>query len=124
MIRATHCVLPDEAITSLGPADWRKVYTSVFIYFSLFSSFFFIVLLFVLGQDMQESPKLDKSCRSSSAALGSSPVFALISSLICAFMFTSFLQVLIEATVSRERRGYIAIDDIMVLNYPCCKCHF
>lgn len=35
-----------------------------------------------------------------------------------------FLQVLIEATISRERRGYIAIDDIMVLNYPCCKCHF
>lgn len=33
-------------------------------------------------------------------------------------------QVLIEATVSRERRGYIALDDIMVLNYPCCKCHF
>lgn len=28
---------------------------------------------------------------------------------------------LIEATVSKERRGYIAIDDIMVLNYPCCK---
>lgn len=35
----------------------------------------------------------------------------------------SFFQVLIEATVSRERRGYIAVDDIMVLNYPCCKCH-
>lgn len=35
-----------------------------------------------------------------------------------------FLQVLIEATISRERQGYIAIDDIMVLNYPCCKCHF
>uniref|UniRef100_A0A669E790 protein-tyrosine-phosphatase n=1 Tax=Oreochromis niloticus TaxID=8128 RepID=A0A669E790_ORENI len=34
-------------------------------------------------------------------------------------------QVLIEATVSRERRGYIAIDDIMVLNYPCYKApHF
>uniref|UniRef100_A0A669ERV2 protein-tyrosine-phosphatase n=1 Tax=Oreochromis niloticus TaxID=8128 RepID=A0A669ERV2_ORENI len=29
------------------------------------------------------------------------------------------------ATVSRERRGYIAIDDIMVLNYPCYKApHF
>uniref|UniRef100_A0AAX7SM85 protein-tyrosine-phosphatase n=1 Tax=Astatotilapia calliptera TaxID=8154 RepID=A0AAX7SM85_ASTCA len=34
-------------------------------------------------------------------------------------------QVLIEATVSKERRGYIAIDDIMVLNYPCYKApHF
>uniref|UniRef100_A0A673AQV6 Receptor-type tyrosine-protein phosphatase U n=1 Tax=Sphaeramia orbicularis TaxID=375764 RepID=A0A673AQV6_9TELE len=34
-------------------------------------------------------------------------------------------QVLIEATVSRDRRGYIAIDDIMVLNYPCYKApHF
>uniref|UniRef100_A0A674NG17 protein-tyrosine-phosphatase n=1 Tax=Takifugu rubripes TaxID=31033 RepID=A0A674NG17_TAKRU len=34
-------------------------------------------------------------------------------------------QVLIEATVSRERRGYIAMDDIMVLNYPCYKApHF
>uniref|UniRef100_A0A7N8XE53 protein-tyrosine-phosphatase n=1 Tax=Mastacembelus armatus TaxID=205130 RepID=A0A7N8XE53_9TELE len=34
-------------------------------------------------------------------------------------------QVLIEATVSSERRGYIAIDDIMVLNYPCYKApHF
>uniref|UniRef100_A0A672HT86 protein-tyrosine-phosphatase n=1 Tax=Salarias fasciatus TaxID=181472 RepID=A0A672HT86_SALFA len=29
------------------------------------------------------------------------------------------------ATVSRERRGYIALDDIMVLNYPCYKApHF
>uniref|UniRef100_A0A8C7D3G8 protein-tyrosine-phosphatase n=1 Tax=Oncorhynchus kisutch TaxID=8019 RepID=A0A8C7D3G8_ONCKI len=34
-------------------------------------------------------------------------------------------QVLIEATVSRERRGYIAIDDIMLLTYPCYKApHF
>uniref|UniRef100_A0AAQ4NP58 protein-tyrosine-phosphatase n=1 Tax=Gasterosteus aculeatus aculeatus TaxID=481459 RepID=A0AAQ4NP58_GASAC len=34
-------------------------------------------------------------------------------------------QVLIEATVSREQRGYIALDDIMVLNYPCYKApHF
>lgn len=40
------------------------------------------------------------------------------------YIHAPFLQVLIEATVSRERRGYIAIDDIMVLNYPCCKCHF
>ena len=31
------------------------------------------------------------------------------------------LQVLIEAMVSRDGRGYIAIDDIMLLNYPCCK---
>ncbi|KAG7277175.1 hypothetical protein CRUP_021715 [Coryphaenoides rupestris] len=34
-------------------------------------------------------------------------------------------QVLIEATVSRDGRGYIAIDDIMLLNYPCYKApHF
>uniref|UniRef100_H3CWB5 protein-tyrosine-phosphatase n=1 Tax=Tetraodon nigroviridis TaxID=99883 RepID=H3CWB5_TETNG len=34
-------------------------------------------------------------------------------------------QVLIEATISRERQGYIAVDDIMVLNYPCYKApHF
>ncbi|XP_061632337.1 receptor-type tyrosine-protein phosphatase U isoform X2 [Phyllopteryx taeniolatus] len=34
-------------------------------------------------------------------------------------------QVLIEATVSTARQGYIAIDDIMVLNYPCYKApHF
>lgn len=43
--------------------------------------------------------------------------------LVLSVTFTSAgpLQVLIEATVSRERRGYIAVDDIMVLNYPCCK---
>uniref|UniRef100_A0A8C5C8Q7 protein-tyrosine-phosphatase n=1 Tax=Gadus morhua TaxID=8049 RepID=A0A8C5C8Q7_GADMO len=34
-------------------------------------------------------------------------------------------QVLIEAMVSRDGRGYIAIDDIMLLNYPCYKApHF
>uniref|UniRef100_A0A8C7CU97 protein-tyrosine-phosphatase n=1 Tax=Oncorhynchus kisutch TaxID=8019 RepID=A0A8C7CU97_ONCKI len=34
-------------------------------------------------------------------------------------------QVLIEATVSSERRGYIAMDDIMLLTYPCYKApHF
>ncbi|XP_014024864.1 receptor-type tyrosine-protein phosphatase U isoform X3 [Salmo salar] len=34
-------------------------------------------------------------------------------------------QVLIEATVSRERRGYIAMDDILLLTYPCYKApHF
>uniref|UniRef100_A0A674E464 Receptor-type tyrosine-protein phosphatase U n=1 Tax=Salmo trutta TaxID=8032 RepID=A0A674E464_SALTR len=34
-------------------------------------------------------------------------------------------QVLIESTVSRERQGYIAIDDIMLLTYPCYKApHF
>lgn len=43
-------------------------------------------------------------------------------SLFATFTSASSLQVLIEATVSRERRGYIAMDDIMVLNYPCCKC--
>lgn len=42
-------------------------------------------------------------------------------SLILTFTSAAPLQVLIEATVSRERRGYIAVDDIMVLNYPCCK---
>lgn len=41
--------------------------------------------------------------------------------LIVTFVPAEPLQVLIEATVSRERRGYIAVDDIMVLNYPCCK---
>ncbi|KAJ8340882.1 hypothetical protein SKAU_G00331730 [Synaphobranchus kaupii] len=35
------------------------------------------------------------------------------------------LQVLFEATVSRERRGYIGMDDILLLNYPCYKApHF
>ncbi|CAL8295278.1 unnamed protein product [Merluccius merluccius] len=30
-------------------------------------------------------------------------------------------QVVFEATVSEERQGYIALDDIMLLNYPCYK---
>lgn len=30
-------------------------------------------------------------------------------------------QVIFEATVSEERQGYIALDDIGLLNYPCCK---
>nr|XP_046217894.1 receptor-type tyrosine-protein phosphatase U-like isoform X8 [Oncorhynchus gorbuscha] len=30
-------------------------------------------------------------------------------------------QVVFEASVSAERRGYIAIDDILLLNYPCYK---
>uniref|UniRef100_A0A8C9WCB0 Receptor-type tyrosine-protein phosphatase U n=1 Tax=Scleropages formosus TaxID=113540 RepID=A0A8C9WCB0_SCLFO len=30
-------------------------------------------------------------------------------------------QVLFEATVSAERQGYIALDDILLLNYPCYK---
>lgn len=30
-------------------------------------------------------------------------------------------QVIFEATVSEERQGYIALDDIVLLNYPCCK---
>uniref|UniRef100_A0A8C5CDP1 protein-tyrosine-phosphatase n=1 Tax=Gadus morhua TaxID=8049 RepID=A0A8C5CDP1_GADMO len=30
-------------------------------------------------------------------------------------------QVVFEATVSEERQGYIAVDDIMLLNYPCYK---
>uniref|UniRef100_A0A8C6TVH6 protein-tyrosine-phosphatase n=1 Tax=Neogobius melanostomus TaxID=47308 RepID=A0A8C6TVH6_9GOBI len=34
-------------------------------------------------------------------------------------------QVIFEATVSEERQGYIALDDIMLLNYPCYKvAHF
>ncbi|KAK7926276.1 hypothetical protein WMY93_008586 [Mugilogobius chulae] len=34
-------------------------------------------------------------------------------------------QVLLEASVSGERKGYIALDDIMVVNYPCYKApHF
>ncbi|XP_067862893.1 receptor-type tyrosine-protein phosphatase U-like isoform X2 [Heptranchias perlo] len=30
-------------------------------------------------------------------------------------------QVLFEAVVSAERRGYIGIDDLLILNYPCYK---
>ncbi|XP_019905855.1 receptor-type tyrosine-protein phosphatase U isoform X5 [Esox lucius] len=30
-------------------------------------------------------------------------------------------QVVFEASVSAERRGYIALDDILLLNYPCYK---
>ncbi|XP_062302042.1 receptor-type tyrosine-protein phosphatase U [Osmerus eperlanus] len=30
-------------------------------------------------------------------------------------------QIVFEATVSAERRGYIALDDILLLNYPCYK---
>uniref|UniRef100_A0A4W6CHK3 protein-tyrosine-phosphatase n=1 Tax=Lates calcarifer TaxID=8187 RepID=A0A4W6CHK3_LATCA len=30
-------------------------------------------------------------------------------------------QVIFEATVSEERQGYIALDDIVLLNYPCYK---
>ncbi|KAM7372816.1 hypothetical protein PAMP_007713 [Pampus punctatissimus] len=30
-------------------------------------------------------------------------------------------SVIFEATVSEERQGYIALDDIVLLNYPCCK---
>ncbi|KAI4818349.1 hypothetical protein KUCAC02_011692, partial [Chaenocephalus aceratus] len=29
--------------------------------------------------------------------------------------------VIFEAAVSEERQGYIALDDIVLLNYPCCK---
>lgn len=32
-------------------------------------------------------------------------------------------QVLFEAVVSSERRGYLGLDDILLLNYPCCECH-
>uniref|UniRef100_A0A672SZM7 Receptor-type tyrosine-protein phosphatase U n=1 Tax=Sinocyclocheilus grahami TaxID=75366 RepID=A0A672SZM7_SINGR len=33
-------------------------------------------------------------------------------------------QIVFEATVSSERKGYIGLDDIVLLNYPCCKdCH-
>lgn len=30
-------------------------------------------------------------------------------------------QVIFEATVSEQRQGYVALDDIVLLNYPCCK---
>uniref|UniRef100_A0A674PI27 Receptor-type tyrosine-protein phosphatase U n=1 Tax=Takifugu rubripes TaxID=31033 RepID=A0A674PI27_TAKRU len=30
-------------------------------------------------------------------------------------------QVIFEATVSEERQGYVALDDIVLLNYPCYK---
>uniref|UniRef100_A0A671NHT4 Receptor-type tyrosine-protein phosphatase U n=1 Tax=Sinocyclocheilus anshuiensis TaxID=1608454 RepID=A0A671NHT4_9TELE len=30
-------------------------------------------------------------------------------------------QIVFEATVSTERKGYIGLDDIVLLNYPCCK---
>uniref|UniRef100_A0A4W3JB91 Protein tyrosine phosphatase receptor type Ub n=1 Tax=Callorhinchus milii TaxID=7868 RepID=A0A4W3JB91_CALMI len=30
-------------------------------------------------------------------------------------------QVIFEAVVSAERKGYIGIDDLLILNYPCCK---
>uniref|UniRef100_A0AAQ5XKK3 Protein tyrosine phosphatase receptor type Ua n=1 Tax=Amphiprion ocellaris TaxID=80972 RepID=A0AAQ5XKK3_AMPOC len=30
-------------------------------------------------------------------------------------------QVIFEATISEERQGYIALDDIVLLNYPCYK---
>lgn len=33
-------------------------------------------------------------------------------------------QVIFEATISEERQGYIALDDIVLLNYPCCKYPF
>lgn len=39
------------------------------------------------------------------------------SHLICLFS----PQVIFEATVSEDRQGYIALDDILLLNYPCCK---
>lgn len=31
------------------------------------------------------------------------------------------LQIVFEATVSSEQKGYIGLDDIVLLNYPCCK---
>uniref|UniRef100_A0A4W3K7Z2 Protein tyrosine phosphatase receptor type Ub n=1 Tax=Callorhinchus milii TaxID=7868 RepID=A0A4W3K7Z2_CALMI len=30
-------------------------------------------------------------------------------------------SVIFEAVVSAERKGYIGIDDLLILNYPCCK---
>lgn len=148
MIQATHCVLPDEAIISLGSADWGKVYPSLYFYASVFflfsslSSFFF-----VLGQHMCNNAVMGlfvinasvtkigheqwNSCLNVLWKIASSIRFVTsvclwlwIKSVHRAFTFASLLQVLIEASVSRERRGYIAIDDIMVLNYPCCKCYF
>ena len=37
------------------------------------------------------------------------------------FICASSPQVIFEAKVSEERQGYIALDDIVLLNYPCCK---
>lgn len=151
MIQATHCVLPDEAIISLGPADWGQVYPSLYFYASVFFLFFslYSFLYWVstcapmwcwdLLELMLLSPKLDTGSRIHTAlSVGKSlrhfsfwhsklvyALATLVMNSIChAFIITSLLQVLIEAMVSRDRRGYIAIDDIMVLNYPCCKCHF
>ncbi|KAI4883643.1 hypothetical protein NFI96_006490 [Prochilodus magdalenae] len=31
------------------------------------------------------------------------------------------VMVVFEAAVSAEQRGYIGLDDIVLLNYPCCK---
>uniref|UniRef100_A0A8C1QPN4 protein-tyrosine-phosphatase n=1 Tax=Cyprinus carpio TaxID=7962 RepID=A0A8C1QPN4_CYPCA len=30
-------------------------------------------------------------------------------------------QIVFEATISSEQKGYIGLDDIVLLNYPCCK---
>lgn len=45
--------------------------------------------------------------------------------MVCRHLIYSFSpQVIFEATVSEERQGYIALDDIVLLNYPCCKYPF
>lgn len=35
------------------------------------------------------------------------------------FFFSCFSQVIFEAEVSDSKAGFIAIDDIQVLSYPC-----
>uniref|UniRef100_A0A663LR79 Receptor-type tyrosine-protein phosphatase U n=1 Tax=Athene cunicularia TaxID=194338 RepID=A0A663LR79_ATHCN len=42
--------------------------------------------------------------------------------LAVSLFWPSEYQVLFEAVVSSERRGYLGLDDILLLNYPCCEC--
>lgn len=45
--------------------------------------------------------------------------------MVCRHLIYPFSpQVIFEATISEERQGYIALDDIVLLNYPCCKYPF
>ncbi|XP_053820434.1 receptor-type tyrosine-protein phosphatase U isoform X3 [Vidua chalybeata] len=45
--------------------------------------------------------------------------------LAVSLFWPSEYQVLFEAVVSSERRGYLGLDDILLLNYPCSKApHF
>ncbi|XP_010156825.1 PREDICTED: receptor-type tyrosine-protein phosphatase U-like, partial [Eurypyga helias] len=45
--------------------------------------------------------------------------------LAVSLFWPSEYQVLFEAVISSERRGYLGLDDILLLNYPCSKApHF